>query len=249
MARIETDPNYTAPTFPRATAGPDIFKKEDVQKLAEALSVHTNDGAGHGLPINGASIAPGSITSAQIADGAIQGTDIADNTINASTKIFTGSIIGQNISDDAIGQNHLTDNAVTTAALVSGAVSNYNGQLAVLPFSTSQVGTWVATPLSINFTTAGGGVFLWFAFNCSYAAPAGAYFRIGISIDSGGAITMQSSVNNIADQAHRVGAVYLATGLSAAPHNFTVYVLLNAAGTFAFDGGTPASVVLLEMKR
>src|SRR5215468_10648103 len=50
MARIETDPNYTTPTFPRATAGPDIFKKEDVQQLAAAVSTHDHT-SGKGLRI------------------------------------------------------------------------------------------------------------------------------------------------------------------------------------------------------
>jgi hypothetical protein len=40
MARIETDPNYTTPTFSRATAATDLFKKEDVQLLAAAMSTH-----------------------------------------------------------------------------------------------------------------------------------------------------------------------------------------------------------------
>src|SRR5215831_16823541 len=54
MARIETDPNYTTPTFPRATAGPDIFKKEDVQQLAAAVSTHDHT-SGKGLRITTAS--------------------------------------------------------------------------------------------------------------------------------------------------------------------------------------------------
>lgn len=50
MARIETDPNYTTPTFSRATAATDPFKKEDVQQVAAALSTHTH-ATGFGLPV------------------------------------------------------------------------------------------------------------------------------------------------------------------------------------------------------
>jgi hypothetical protein len=50
MARVETDPNYTTPTFSRATAATDIFKKEDVQGVAAALSTHEH-GVGKGLPV------------------------------------------------------------------------------------------------------------------------------------------------------------------------------------------------------
>jgi hypothetical protein len=84
MARIETDPNYTTPTFSRATAGTDIFKKEDVQALAAAMSAHVHDGLGKGLgvippagSIPGSALADGSITSAKIADGTIAMADLA----------------------------------------------------------------------------------------------------------------------------------------------------------------------------
>lgn len=43
MARIETDPNYSSPTFSRATAATDLFKKEDVQNLAAAMSAHDHN--------------------------------------------------------------------------------------------------------------------------------------------------------------------------------------------------------------
>jgi hypothetical protein len=55
MARIETDPNYSSPTFSRATAGTDLFKKEDVQALAAALSTHDHT-PGKGMKISGTSI-------------------------------------------------------------------------------------------------------------------------------------------------------------------------------------------------
>lgn len=82
MARIESDPNYYTPaTFPRATAATDIFKKEDVQGVAAALSTHTH-GTGKGLALDVASAIPaGSITSAMIADGTIQTADIAPGAI------------------------------------------------------------------------------------------------------------------------------------------------------------------------
>jgi hypothetical protein len=51
MARIEIDPNYSTPTFSRATAPTDIFKKEDVQSVAAAFSTHVHDGVGTGLAI------------------------------------------------------------------------------------------------------------------------------------------------------------------------------------------------------
>jgi hypothetical protein len=65
MARIETDPNYTAPTFSRATEENDLFKKTDVQNLAAAVSSHDHT-PGKGAQINGSTIGrpldlPGSV--------------------------------------------------------------------------------------------------------------------------------------------------------------------------------------------
>lgn len=65
MARIETDPNYSTPaTFSRATAAADLFKKEDVQALAAAMSVHDHAST-KGLAV--ARIANGAVTTDAIA--------------------------------------------------------------------------------------------------------------------------------------------------------------------------------------
>lgn len=73
MARIPVDPNYSFPTFPRATAATDIFVKEDVQALAAAVSTHVHDGAGKGLLVGGP--AAGSITNAML------GADVARDSL------------------------------------------------------------------------------------------------------------------------------------------------------------------------
>lgn len=78
MARIETDPNYTSPTFSRATAATDLFKKEDVQNLAAAVSTHDHS-SGKGLALPLGAIPDGLITSAKIADGTITTADLAAN--------------------------------------------------------------------------------------------------------------------------------------------------------------------------
>ena len=80
MARIETDPNYSSPTFPRATAATDLFKKGDVQALAEAVSTH-NHSPGKGLLLPETAIGPNTIYSTHVVDGTLVGSDIADNTV------------------------------------------------------------------------------------------------------------------------------------------------------------------------
>src|SRR5262252_10669378 len=98
--------NFTAPLqFPYATAGTDVFMKEDVQILAQAVDQH-NHTTGKGLPIAAGAIPNGSITSAMIADGTIQGADIA-----------TGAITTTQIQDGTIATADLANQAVTNAKL------------------------------------------------------------------------------------------------------------------------------------
>src|SRR5499427_8448303 len=98
--------NFTAPLqFPYATAGTDVFMKEDVQILAQAVDQH-NHTTGKGLPIAAGAIPNGSITSAMIADGTITGTDIAANTVTSN-----------NILDGTIATADLANAAVTNAKL------------------------------------------------------------------------------------------------------------------------------------
>jgi len=73
-----TATNFTAPLqFPYATAGTDVFMKEDVQVLAQAVDQH-NHTSGKGLPMAAGSIPNGTITSAMIADGTIATADLAN---------------------------------------------------------------------------------------------------------------------------------------------------------------------------
>jgi len=114
MARTNAT-NYTGVNqFPYATAGTDIFKKEDLQTLALAVDNHDHT-TGKGLPITGA-IPPGSITSTMIADGTIQATDIASGTITG-TQIANGAITTTQIADGTIATADLANNAVTNAKL------------------------------------------------------------------------------------------------------------------------------------
>jgi len=118
MART-TATNFTGGLqFPYATAGTDIFKKEDVQTLALAVDGHDHS-AGKGLALAASAIPNGSITSAMIADGTIATADLAahavsDNIMTAAPGSFPGSgssttstsmvdIAGQNVSFTCTG--------------------------------------------------------------------------------------------------------------------------------------------------
>jgi hypothetical protein len=123
MARIETDPNYSSPTFSRATAATDLFKKEDVQLLAAAMSTHVHDGV-HGLPLTAASIPSGLITSAMIADGTIATADIAGGAVTAAYLVLGTTVNPTTTSTSYVDMPDMTADitvAAGSALLVWGA--------------------------------------------------------------------------------------------------------------------------------
>lgn len=106
MARIETDPNYSSPTFSRATAATDLFKKEDVQALAAAMSTHVHDGAGKGLVVTG--LGANAVGTTAIADGAVTSAKIADGTI-ATVDLANASVTNAKLASDTARANLLTN--------------------------------------------------------------------------------------------------------------------------------------------
>ncbi len=172
MARIETDPNYSNPTFPRATAPTDLFHKEDVQSLAAAVSTH-NHTTGWGAVLPAAAITPGLITSTMIADGTIQTADLADAcvvgakiaglTVTAN-HIMDGQVVSSKIPDGQIVTRCIADGNVTTSKIASGiTLTNPTLTNPIINGSMSGTGNVVVTngivqvnngPLKVNGTAA-----------------------------------------------------------------------------------------------
>ena len=117
MARTSAT-NYTAQPFTYATAGTDIFKKEDVQVLAQAVDQHDHT-TGKGLAIPAGAIPAGTITSAMIADGTIQGADIANGAIT-TTQIQDGTITTADLANAAVTNAKLATDTARMSLLVNG---------------------------------------------------------------------------------------------------------------------------------
>jgi len=118
MARTNAT-NFTGPLqFPYANAGTDIFKKEDVQTLAQAVDQHDHT-TGKGLPMAAGSIPNGTITSAMIADGTIQGADIATGTIT-TTQIADGTIATADLANAAVTNAKLGTDTARLNLLTNG---------------------------------------------------------------------------------------------------------------------------------
>jgi hypothetical protein len=118
MARL-TSTNYTAQPFTYATAATDLFKKEDVQVLAQAVDTHDH-ATGKGLPINVVSGIPaGSITSSMIADGTIDTADLKDSAVT-SLKIADGTIATADLANAAVTNAKLASDTARANLLTNG---------------------------------------------------------------------------------------------------------------------------------
>jgi hypothetical protein len=133
--------------FPYADAAADLFHKEDVQTLAQAVDQHTH-ATGLGAPIaplTAASIPNGLITSAMIADGTIVGGDIANGTITSA-----------NIQDNTILKDDIAPGAVSRMFTVSGATGSPS-TTSTVPVDMPDMVTTIGAPFttSIVYTLSG----------------------------------------------------------------------------------------------
>jgi hypothetical protein len=93
--------------FPYATAANDVFKKEDVQVLAQAVDQHTH-AAGLGHQLAAGAIPNGLITSAMIVDGTIATADLADGSVTTA-KHADASVTNAKLGPDVARANLLTN--------------------------------------------------------------------------------------------------------------------------------------------
>lgn len=140
MARIETDPNYTTPTFSRATAGTDVFKKEDVQGVSAALSTHDH-ASGKGLAVTRIGVLTDNITFGTAASKVIGDALIfaplaaGPNSVNVvASSGGTGSSItlwpGGTTSNSHLGQIAVGTGGVIISAGLSGTGTYQSMQFA-----------------------------------------------------------------------------------------------------------------------
>ena len=100
--------NYTGPLqFPYATAGTDIFKKEDVQTLAQAVDAHDHS-TGKGLVVNVAGLPAGAIDGSKITDGKVTSAKIQDGTI-ATADLANQAVTNAKLGTDTARLNLLTN--------------------------------------------------------------------------------------------------------------------------------------------
>lgn len=159
--------NFTgALQYPYATAAGDIFKKEDLQVLAQAVDQHTH-AAGKGLPLAAGAIPNGSITLAMLASDSVDSSKIVNGTITNAD--LAAGVALANLPLGSITRSNLTP--ITAAASTSAAayVAVPTDLIAWLPQpnTTSLLIGWFGSVagsvkgaiVSMYFGWAGGGTF------------------------------------------------------------------------------------------
>lgn len=144
MARTNAT-NFTGSLqFPYATAGTDLFKKEDVQTLALAVDSHDHS-SGKGLILAASAIPAGSITSAMIVDGTIATADLAGGAVSQRQVVRGVSSSPTTTSASFVA---LADMLITiTVDVLCDLVISFSG-----PFSSTNAGAAITLGLSIDGT-------------------------------------------------------------------------------------------------
>jgi hypothetical protein len=222
--------------FPYANAPADLFKKEDLQVLAQAVDQHDHS-SGKGLGLGA-----GVITSAMIVDGTIDTGDLKD-----------GAVTSAKIADGTITSADIANGTITADDLAPGAATSLIGAFQTAPtFSSTTQATFVATPVGVSGTfgvyanffvriTAG------FCINHSAAAGAVVYaaiFRDGVNITGNMGVYQSGSAGQ-----NLMLFLQFYDAPPAGAHTYQLYLYTGTPGTMSLTAGTPATMHVMEFRR
>lgn len=201
--------------FPYANAPADLFKKEDVQVLAQAVDQHDHS-TGKGIVIPFATAIPsGTITSAMIADGTIQAGDIGTGQIN------TG---------------HILDGTIQTQDMAAYAAQQLLAAYATVPTFSSTTLSTPLTVVSLAFTSSSNaqnirieatGTFV-------HSATNGQWY-VGLQVDGAFVGGFNSRYLTTLATAPASFSLINYFALAAGAHTATIVVQNNVAGTLSAD--------------
>lgn len=227
--------------FPYATAATDLFKKEDIQTLAQAVDQHDHStGKGLALPsgsITLAKLAANSVDSSKIVDGTIDTVDLKDGSVT-SVKIADGTIVAADIADATITSAKLASNAATLATGVAGVSSSPQTT------SASQVDL---TDMSLAPTLAGSSIVVVTftgTFGCDSTSGVVVVYLNLDGIDQGEIGRAQSPTVNLG---MTVAGTWPLSGIAAGAHTFKIR-WLTTAGT-ATSQGVTRRLTLVEYRK
>jgi hypothetical protein len=137
--------------------------------------------------------------------------------------------------------------SIGTAALATGAVQQQLGQYAQAPSFATSVINWVTTPVSVQFTTAGGLLRLEASMPL-YHSVAGAGFYVGYTLD--GVIQSSLAYYNSPGVNYTInfGVTWYAQP-TAGLHTFAMAVYMATAGTLTINTAVASTLYVTEQKR
>lgn len=222
--------------FPYANAAADLFKKEDVQVLAQAVDQHNHDGAGKGLALPNSSI-----TSAMIVDRTIQAGDIA-----------IGAIGSSELADNSInGASDIADLSIITHKMAGNSVTGHTSFFGSPAFSMTAVGVWTSTPITCTLACVGEtGSFtrVDVCFTVGMSGAQGTYFYATIALDAATQGTLATVMSAFAGVSVAVHYTLIFEAL-AGTHTFTAQWYNNNAQTLSLSGAVQHSMVVTEFKK
>lgn len=199
-----------------------------------------NDSANYALTVKNTDPTNSRALSVLKADGTnLITADVTGVTLGAPLNLPVGSVTGAMIQDGTIG----------TVDIAPNQVQQQLGQYFAAPsFSSTTTATWLATPVSIAATTAGGLLRIEMFTSISHSTLGGIVLTtIGIngSTALGGMSTFTSP-----GAGYMVPVSYtLYQTLSAGANTFTLYVYNNNAGTLTLSSSVASLLSITEQKR
>jgi len=232
MARIETDPNYTIPTFSRATAPTDLFKATDVQGLAAAMSTHNHDGAGKGLVL-----AAGTITGSMIAAGTI-----------TATNILTGTIDNSKLQDGTIESNKIKDGTIVTGDMADGSVTSFvNAGGFISPSTTSTSPVLIPSLVTPSMSVQGGRAILVSGhITVQYSSVSNCNLFLYRDSTQLGALAIAQSAS--ASQILPLAFTYMDNGATAGAHTWSLY-WSTSGPSISLVGAAYSEIWAMDIKR
>ena len=219
MARIEVDPNYSSPTFSRATAATDPFKMGDVQNLAAAMSTHDHS-TGKGLTLAAGAIPTGLITSTMIADLTIATGDIANGAVTTA-KLATNAVTLYAVASGVSATPSTTSNASVDIPDLSVTMATVGGKLIVFAqvdmYITGTVGNVAALQLNVDGGDVAGSVRAW--------TPTLAVYRLAMPY------------------------LYDLSGYAATTHTIKLRWSISGSGTTLSSTGTQRQMIVIELRQ
>lgn len=166
---------------------------------------------------------------------------------NHSSAHQGGPVVAGGIADGSITSAKIADGTIQTTDIAANAVQQQLGAYLATPtFSTTTTSTWLATPISVNVTTAGGLLRIEGFLTLTHSAANGLALV---------ALYRGTSAAGIFGSASSISGTPISIGFnlyeqpSAGSYTYSIYVYNAIAGTLATYNSVNSALYVTEQKR